>query len=139
TLLRKPLVRPQVLALEIVEPATEQGVLTSATPNGLEVEAAIRGGQAKKVTARIDDADSLTADLPGGGTEKSMAYRAVIPTSSLVPGAHYVHVTADLPELQLERSSTFLVPGGQESRVYLSAGMKAQPLVIDEQCLAATT
>ncbi len=134
TVLEKPLMAKARPDLEITTPA--DGLQVDGS--GVTVKAKVRGARPQKLTASPDNTkDKTVAMEPGAGD-----YTCVVTTDGLLPGAHYVKVTAEFPKTTLDRAVRFdYAPSGspEAARLTLNSGMKAGPVVAGRELLVGTT
>ncbi|MHC4674527.1 MAG: metallophosphoesterase family protein, partial [Planctomycetota bacterium] len=147
-ILEKP-IRPRPNpVLKVLSPRTRMTQGRRAAPireSNITVSASVSGPAAKDVIAAIDDLKDNKVKLTptGGRSGKSGIYRGQVPTKGLVPGVHFLRVTANIGNDKLDRAIEIIVPPADDklsaTGIYLSAGSKAQPIVIDKDVYVATT
>ena len=129
--------------LELISPAGVGDRLQVASQDSLSVEATAQGGFVKEVICELDGVTSTRQRMPGGGDGEFSRYRSSVSLTDLLPGVHFVRVTAMFDDFELDRGSAFIYApedsAFESARVTLSAGMKAQPVIDGDGCIVATT
>ncbi len=145
-LVDKPLTPPAAPSLRIASPAVSAtgGDAPKIARKHLPVVAETSGEAAAKVTASVDDREANTADLrPVRRDGAAERFEGPIPLAGLVPGMHFLKVTAAFPGYRIERAGEFLLdpPNGpvRARRLRLDAGVKAAPVFIGDEVVVATT
>lgn len=136
-----PLARAQVeFQLPAAKGSGRDGLPTIRTA-GMAVRVRISGGQPKSVTASVNGDDKGSVTLKSG--KATGTFSGGVPVGFLPPGVHFLRVTADLGQCQLDRACEFAYEGkksGLQSRVAkLAAGAKATPVSADEDAVVCTT
>ncbi len=143
-LIEKPIAPPAKAQLEFQLPAVKgsgrNGLPTIRTP-GMAVRVRISGGQPKSVTASVNGDDKGAVTLKSGNAAGT--FSGSLPVGSLPPGVHFLRVTADMGQYQLDRACEFAYEGkktGLQSRVArMAAGAKAAPVTTDQDAIVCTT
>ncbi len=88
------------------------------------------------VHVSLDDVEARSGVLAPGqnaNLAEPMSFKGQLSTDELVPGMHFVRVTAKAGKLELDAAATTRIEpadGPRSSRVQMDAGMKATPLVL---------
>ena len=134
--LEKPIAKRATPGLEVVRPRDGMTIVG----RGVSIEARATGGRPAALSVSLDNDKEKTVALRAGSAS---AYRGEVPTAGLVPGMHFVRLTGECDQMKLDRVASFsYLPADapvRPVRTVLSAGFKAQPIVVDRGCLVAST
>lgn len=145
-LLEKPVDRPRMPRVEFEDAPASAGrpYRTVAPGEPVPVAVVLLDGQRRRAAASLNGAESHTVPLrrqASGDQPSGRTFRGEVPTTGLEPGMHFLHVTVGVNERMLERATEVMVKprGTSIFRTRLPAGMKAMPIVIGGEVIAATT
>ncbi|MBI4582271.1 MAG: PQQ-binding-like beta-propeller repeat protein [Planctomycetes bacterium] len=142
--LKKPLAAARGPRIEFVDSASRArmpGGDSVETISGREtpVQVRVRGGRPGRVTASVDDIEATTVALTPAGPGR---YGGTIGAADLLPGRHFVEVTAAFGDRKIDAAREFqFVPPGSPSVVQanVDAGVKAAPLAVGDEVIVVTT
>lgn len=142
----KPITPAKVPSLELIEPRQENvhgRKAIVATGASVRLRIRVANGAAESATASIDNEDNRKCELHGpNNNARKPVLTGNVDCSKLSPGWHYVRLQAAVGGYELDEAIPLLVPAPPSLRVAatrLSAGIKAAPLVLDDDNIVVAT